>query len=91
MERELLRTEELDESRVTWSMAIKPFTVVMEYAKCALSYECTDLLSLVTGDMGEVSTPTSLKGAGEGKVVDTKGVGMSWTVTDVAGFEEPEL
>ena len=91
MERELLRTEELDKSRVTRSVAIKPFTVVMEYTECALSYECTDLLSLVTGDMGEVATPTSLKGAGEGKVVDTKGVGMSWTVTDVARFEEAEL
>ena len=91
MERELLRTEELDESRVTRSMAIKPFTVVVEYAESALSNECTYLLSLVTGDMCKVSTPTSLKGAGEGKVVDTKGVGMSWTVADVAGFEEPEL
>ena len=91
MERELLRTEELDESRVTRSMAIKPFTVVMEYTECALSYECTDLLSLVTGDMGEVSAPASLKGGGEGKVVHTKGVRMSWAVAYVAGLEEPEL
>ena len=91
MKRELLTVEELEESGVTWSMAIKPFTVVVEYAECALSYECTYLLSLVTGDMSKVSTPTSLKGAGEGKVVDTKGVGMSWTVAYMAGFEEPEL
>ena len=91
MEGKLLRTEELDESGVTWSMAIKPFRVVVEYAESALSNECTYLLSLVTGDMCKVSTPTSLKGAGEGKVVDTNGVGMSWTVTDVARFEEAEL
>ena len=91
MEGELLAVEELEESGVTWSMAIKPFRVVVEYAESALFNECTYLLSLVTGDMSKVSTPTSLKGAGEGKVVDTKGVGMSWTVADVAGFEEPEL
>ena len=91
MERELLRTEELDESRVTRSVAIKSFTIVMEYAESALSNECTYLLSLVTGDMCKVSTPTSLKGAGEGKVVDTNRVGMSWTVTDVARSEEAEL
>ena len=91
MEGELLAVEELEESGVTWSMAIKPFRVVVEYAESALSNECTYLLSLVTGDHGKVSTPTSLKGAGEGKVVDTKGVGMSWTVTDVAGLEEAEL
>ena len=91
MERQLLRTEELDESGVTWSMAIKPFRVVVEYAESALFNECTYLLSLVTGDHGKVSTPTSLKGAGEGKVVDTNRVRMSWTVTDVARFEEAEL
>ena len=72
-------------------MAIKPFTVVVEYAESALSNECTYLLSLVTGDMGEISTPASLKGGGEGKVVHTKGVRMSWAVAYVAGLEEPEL
>ena len=91
MKRELLTVEELEESGVTWSMAIKPFRVVVEYAESALFNECTYLLSLVTGDHGKVSTPTSLKSAGEGKVVDTNGVGMSWTVLDVARFEEAEL
>ena len=91
MEGELLTVEELEESGVTWSMAIKPFRVVVEYAESALFNECTYLLSLVTGDHGKVSTPTSLECAGERKVVDTNRVGMSWTVLDVARFEEAEL
>ena len=91
MERELLTVEELEESGVTWSMAIKPFRVVLKYAESALFNECTYLLPLVTGDHGKVSTPTSLECAGERKVVDTNRVGMSWTVLDVARFEEAEL
>ena len=42
-------------------MGIKAFTVGFQDAECTSIDECGDCLSLVRGNMGEVSTPAALE------------------------------